>query len=107
VFGPFKGPAERMPGTRLLQLLAPDGQRLYTLYSSSRPGYAPHDAPIAGTAARSAGRARKSGLGVSSDGASVYTAVGARLLVLDGSGVELETESLPAERVFRVTPIAS
>ncbi len=46
VFGPFKGPAERMPGTRLEQVLAPDATRLYTLYSSSRPGYAPHDAPV-------------------------------------------------------------
>jgi hypothetical protein len=47
VFGPFKGPAERMPGTRLSQLLAPDADQLYTLYTSSRPGYAPHTAPVA------------------------------------------------------------
>jgi hypothetical protein len=46
VFGPYKGPVERMPGTRLEQILAPDGARLYTLYSSTRPGYAPHDAPV-------------------------------------------------------------
>ncbi len=46
VFGPYKGPAERMPGTRLEQILSPDGARLYTLYSSSRPGFAPHDAPV-------------------------------------------------------------
>jgi hypothetical protein len=46
VFGPFKGPAERMPGTRLEQVLAPDATRLYTLYTSSRPGYAPHDTPV-------------------------------------------------------------
>jgi len=50
VFGPFKGPAERMPGTRLEQILAPDATRLYTLYSSSRPGYAPHDAPVPSSA---------------------------------------------------------
>jgi hypothetical protein len=50
VFGPFKGPAERMPGTRLSQLLAPDADQLYTLYTSSRPGYAPHDAPVANDA---------------------------------------------------------
>jgi hypothetical protein len=42
VFGPFKGPAERMPGIRLQQTLAPDASRLYTLYSSARPGYTPH-----------------------------------------------------------------
>ncbi len=46
VFGPYKGPPERMPGTRLEQILAPNADRLYTLYSSSRPGYAPHDAPV-------------------------------------------------------------
>ena len=46
VFGPFKGRAERMPGTRLEQVLAPDATRLYTLYSSSQPGYAPHAAPV-------------------------------------------------------------
>jgi hypothetical protein len=51
VFGPFKGPAERMPGTRLSQLLSPDADQLYTLYTSSRPGYAPHDAPVASDAA--------------------------------------------------------
>ena len=51
VFGPFKGPAERMPGTRLSQLLAPDADQLYTLYTSSRPGYAPHDARVANDAA--------------------------------------------------------
>jgi hypothetical protein len=46
VFGPFKGAPERMPGTRLEQVLAPDAAQLYTLYTSSRPGYAPHDAPV-------------------------------------------------------------
>jgi hypothetical protein len=51
VFGPFKGPAERMPGTRLEQVLAPDATRLYTLYTSARPGYAPHDAPVPAYAA--------------------------------------------------------
>ncbi|HEX9121917.1 MAG TPA: hypothetical protein VF984_00930 [Actinomycetota bacterium] len=45
VFGPFKSPPERMPGTRLQQVYAPDGSQLYTLYTSSRPGYAPHAAP--------------------------------------------------------------
>jgi hypothetical protein len=51
VFGPFKGPAERMPGTRLSQLLSPGADQLYTLYTSSRPGYAPHGAPVANDAA--------------------------------------------------------
>jgi hypothetical protein len=51
VFGPFKGPAERMPGTRLSQLMSPDADQLYTLYTSSRPGYAPHGAPVANDAA--------------------------------------------------------
>jgi len=46
VFGPFKSPPERMPGTRLQQVFAPDGGTLYTLYTSSRPGYAPHGAPL-------------------------------------------------------------
>lgn len=43
VFGPFKGPAERMPGVRLQQVLSPVATQLYTLYSSARPGYLPHD----------------------------------------------------------------
>jgi hypothetical protein len=51
VFGPFKGPAERMPGTRLDQVLSPTADQLYTLYSSSIPGYAPHQAPVASDAA--------------------------------------------------------
>jgi len=51
VFGPFKGPAERMPGTRLSQLLSPDADQLYTLYTSARRGYAPHGAPVANDAA--------------------------------------------------------
>jgi hypothetical protein len=42
VQGPFKGPAERMPGIRLQQILAPDASQLYTLYSSALPGYTPH-----------------------------------------------------------------
>jgi hypothetical protein len=46
VFGPFKGPAERMPGIRLQQILSPNADQLYTLYSSARPGYAPHHAPV-------------------------------------------------------------
>ena len=46
VFGPFKSPPERMPGTRLQQVFAPDVGTLYTLYTSSRPGYAPHGAPV-------------------------------------------------------------
>jgi DNA-binding beta-propeller fold protein YncE len=50
VFGPYKGPPERMPGTRLEQVLAPGADRLYTLYSSARPGYAPHAAPVAADA---------------------------------------------------------
>jgi hypothetical protein len=44
--GPFKGPAERMPGTRLDQVPAVDGSKLFTLYTSDRPGFAPHDAPV-------------------------------------------------------------
>jgi DNA-binding beta-propeller fold protein YncE len=35
-----------MPGTRLEQVLAPGADRLYTLYTSARPGYAPHQAPV-------------------------------------------------------------
>jgi hypothetical protein len=46
VNGPFKGPAERMPGIRLQQVLSPNADQLYTLYSSARPGYAPHHAPV-------------------------------------------------------------
>ena len=46
VFGPYKGPAERMPGIRLQQVLSPNDDQLYTLYSSARPGYAPHEAPV-------------------------------------------------------------
>ena len=46
VFGPFKGPAERMPGIRLQQVLSPNADQLYTLYSSARPGYALHHAPV-------------------------------------------------------------
>jgi DNA-binding beta-propeller fold protein YncE len=44
--GPFKGPAERMPGTRLEQVPAVDGSKLFTLYTSERPGFAPHAAPV-------------------------------------------------------------
>jgi PQQ-like domain len=44
--GPFKGPAERMPGQRLEQVPAVDGSALFTLYTSERPGFAPHDAPV-------------------------------------------------------------
>ncbi len=50
VFGPYKSPPERMPGTRLQQVYAPDGGKLFTLYTSTRPGYAPHNAPVPGTA---------------------------------------------------------
>src|SRR5262245_15214098 len=46
VFGPFKGPAERMPGIRLQQVMSPSDDQLYTLYSSAQPGYAPHEAPV-------------------------------------------------------------
>jgi DNA-binding beta-propeller fold protein YncE len=35
-----------MPGIRLQQVLAPDDDQLYTLYSSAQPGYAPHEAPV-------------------------------------------------------------
>jgi hypothetical protein len=44
--GPFKGPAERMPGQRLEQVPAVDGSKLFTLYTSERPGFSPHDAPV-------------------------------------------------------------
>src|SRR5262245_14995756 len=47
VFGPYKGPAERMPGIRLQQTMSPNDDQLYTLYSSAQPGYAPHQAPVA------------------------------------------------------------
>ena len=40
VLGRFKTWARRMPGTRLEQLLAPDGRQLYTLYSSQPAAYA-------------------------------------------------------------------
>jgi hypothetical protein len=50
VFGPYKAPPERMPGIRLQQILSPNADQLYTLYSSARPGYAPHHAPVANTA---------------------------------------------------------
>jgi hypothetical protein len=46
VFGPYKAPPERMPGIRLQQIISPNADRLYTLYSSARPGYAPHHAPV-------------------------------------------------------------
>jgi hypothetical protein len=39
VFGPFKVPPERMPGTRLEQVASPDGRFLFTLYSTERPDY--------------------------------------------------------------------
>jgi DNA-binding beta-propeller fold protein YncE len=35
-----------MPGTRLEQVPAVDGSKLFTLYTSDRPGFAPHDAPV-------------------------------------------------------------
>jgi hypothetical protein len=46
VFGPYKAPPERMPGIRLQQIISPNDDQLYTLYSSARPGYAPHHAPV-------------------------------------------------------------
>jgi len=45
-FGPAKSPTEAMPGTRLEQVPAVDGSQLFTLYTSERPGFAPHDAPV-------------------------------------------------------------
>ena len=50
VFGPYKTPPERMPGIRLQQIISPNADQLYTLYSSARPGYAPHHAPVANDA---------------------------------------------------------
>jgi len=46
VFGPYKAPPERMPGIRLQQIISPNADQLYTLYSSARPGYAPHHTPV-------------------------------------------------------------
>jgi DNA-binding beta-propeller fold protein YncE len=39
VAGRFKSPPERMPGIRLSQVLAPDAEQLYTLYSNHGAGY--------------------------------------------------------------------
>jgi hypothetical protein len=39
VTGRFKSPPERMPGVRLSQVLAPDAEQLYTLYSNEGSGY--------------------------------------------------------------------
>jgi hypothetical protein len=39
-----------MPGIRLQQVLSPNADQLYTLYSSAQPGYAPHQAPVANSA---------------------------------------------------------
>jgi hypothetical protein len=119
VFGPFKGPAERMPGTRLSQLLSPDADQLYTLYTSSRPGYAPHGAPVANDAAVSfvhvlslqdgwahcVGLPRSMWDRPSSEQAMATTPDGTYLFVIDaGQGIvaALHTESLKV----RTTPIA-
>jgi len=49
VIGRFKTWARRMPGTRLEQVLGPDGRQLYTLYSSQPAAYAQgYDASQAG-----------------------------------------------------------
>jgi DNA-binding beta-propeller fold protein YncE len=118
VFGPFKGPAERMPGTRLSQLLSPDADQLYTLYTSSRPGYAPHGAPVANDAAVSfvhvlslrdgwahcVGLPRSMWDRPSSEQAMATTPDGNYLLVVDaGRGIvaALHTESLKV----RTSPI--
>jgi hypothetical protein len=47
VYGPTKAPTERMPGIRLAQVRAPFGTTLYTLYTSEKPGFAPHGLPVA------------------------------------------------------------
>lgn len=118
VFGPFKGPAERMPGTRLSQLLSPDADQLYTLYTSARPGYAPHGAPVANDAAVSfvhvlslrdgwahcVGLPRSMWDRPSSEQAMATTPDGNYLFVIDaGQGIvaALHTESLKV----RTTPI--
>jgi hypothetical protein len=44
VTGRFKSPPERMPGVRLSQVLAPDAEQLYTLYSNEGAGYGWHGA---------------------------------------------------------------
>ncbi len=46
VFGRLKRPVETMSGTRLMQLPAPDGARLYTLYSSQPSEYATEYDPM-------------------------------------------------------------
>ncbi|MGZ4115277.1 MAG: YncE family protein, partial [Actinomycetota bacterium] len=46
VLSPYKAPAERMPGERLEQVASADDSKLFTLYTSERPGFAPHDAPV-------------------------------------------------------------
>jgi hypothetical protein len=118
VFGPFKGPAERMPGTRLSQLLSPDAAQLYTLYTSARPGYVPHAAPGASDTAVSFvhvrslqdGWAHCAGLPKpmwdrpSSEQAMATTPDGSSLFVIDaglGLVAALDTESLE----MRTTPI--
>jgi len=119
VFGPFKSPPERMPGTRLQQELGPDGARLYTLYTSAKPGYAPHGAPAPEHAAVSFvhvldlrdGWAHCAGLprafwdrpasaqamAVSSDGARLYVvdAELGRIVVMDAETFETRTARLP------------
>jgi hypothetical protein len=118
-FGPYKAPAERMPGTRLEQVPAVDGSKLFTLYTSERPGFAPHDAPVARNAIVSfvhvlslrEGWAHCVGLpkpfwhqpgsaeamAVSPDGSTLYVVDADKGLV-----VTMDTESLDVSRPYRV-----
>jgi hypothetical protein len=117
--GPFKGPAERMPGTRLAQVPAVDGSKLFTLYTSARPGFAPHDAPVPANAVVSfvhvlsldEGWAHCIGLpkplwgqpasaeamALSPDGRSLYIVDADKGLV-----VVMDTESLDTSNAYRV-----
>jgi hypothetical protein len=52
VFSRLKRPSETMSGTRLMQLPSPDGDRLYTLYTSQPAEYALDYDPMQATAGR-------------------------------------------------------
>jgi hypothetical protein len=117
--GPFKGPAERMPGTRLEQVPAVDGSKLFTLYTSDRPGFAPHDAPVPANAivsfvhvlslesgwAHCVGLPRQlwhqpasaEAMAVSPDGATLYVVDADKGLV-----VTIDTESLATSGPYHV-----
>jgi hypothetical protein len=119
VLGPYKGPAERMPGTRLEQVPAADGSKLFTLYTSERPGFAPHDAPVPRNAivsfvhvlSLSEGWAHCIGLPKvlwhqpASAEAMALSPDGSTLYVVDadkGAVVTMDTESLDTSGPYRV-----